>query len=235
MYSLCYEETELLETADGEETIRVPVKPTAKEQFKYETDDKLPESANFPAETPDEKRRADWRANHLLIERSIMYLMHKNGRPATNIEIAERTGLSERAVRYHLENVDLDQLFSHVIKSYAPLADEIMMSVVKSARNGTNRAQQLYFEIVFGWKPGQRIEIEKPHFSDDDLERMTLDIFRRQDAEVQELLGLSPEVLYAQIHANRNALMHILPASEAHKDKLQMEKELSELMHASDN
>jgi len=167
---------------------------------------KLPQSASFSEQSPEDKHRSDWQANHLLIENAIMMLMHKLGRPASNLEIAKATGLSERAVRYHIENIDMPTLFSQVRLQYAPLADEIMMSVVKSARRGTGRAQELYFELVFGWKRGQTIEIEKPRRTEEEVRKLSESALIRYRSQVVALRNLSKEELYQQVQTSESAL-----------------------------
>lgn len=151
-------------------------------------DDKVAESAEKQDAqlfgqniTRGDKHRKDWQVHHALIRDAVLLLMKMTGKFPTYKQISLQSGLSENTVKKHMKELKLDQQLGHHIKISAVLADEIMYTVIKSARSGNMRAVELYLQLVFGWSRNQRVELEptKELRTPEDIERLSNDALRR--------------------------------------------------------
>lgn len=105
-------------------------------------------------------KRSDWCINHESISRAFVELLiEKNGHAASQLELAERTGLSRETVAQHLQSIDYKSLFGDLTVKAA--ANEVFATITREAIAGNMTAAKLYLKAVLGWSEKQTVDIEQ--------------------------------------------------------------------------
>ena len=69
----------------------------------------------------------------------------------------------------------LDETITEQRKAFAPLMENVMISIFNSAMKGSTRAQKLMLQIVFEWAEPKSFEqpvMDKPELTNEEIENM---------------------------------------------------------------
>lgn len=105
---------------------------------------------------------ANWEANQANLALQFMEFISKNKRRPTVRELCELTGLTINTVRGHLLHLEKTQL-KDKFRLFKILTEQVVLSQAVNAIKGGKGASQsakLFLELVEGYKPGMKIEIE---------------------------------------------------------------------------
>jgi hypothetical protein len=132
---------------------------------------------------------AKYDRNHEAIERAYRILINKLGKIPSNAQIAKETGLAERTIYNHLDEIDIPKLLGSRVKVAAPYIDQILYDIIRASHNGNTRASELFLQVVFGWRPGQKVETEQPkqEYSEEEIERLKASAIYRASRRTEVL------------------------------------------------
>lgn len=126
-------------------------------------DENVPESAEndkSSQEPEDEKvkRRRDWQRNNREIAKAILDFYKEHGKSPTNAELAKLTGISERAIQNHFDELDFADIFESGRRKMATMAEPAFLAILNSAVKGSAKSQDLFMQIVMGWIPKRELD-----------------------------------------------------------------------------
>ena len=93
------------------------------------------------------KKREDWELNHRMIERAYLTLFKDRlgqgdlTAPSTS-EISEITGITQKTIREHLEELDLDRLTRH--NPLKLMANQVLGGIATAGMKGDPKCAQLF-------------------------------------------------------------------------------------------
>lgn len=97
--------------------------------------------------------------NKSLISDSYIELVREFKRSPKIFELVEKTGLCDTTVRKYFKELKKNGLGDKVSK-YKTLTDRVILGIANKAIEGDSNAAKLFLEIVEGFKPGMKIEID---------------------------------------------------------------------------
>jgi hypothetical protein len=120
--------------------------------------------------------RFDYCENHQIIIDEMVKFMASKGYPPTQIQIAEKTGLSRYTVGKHCKEITL----TNIVPNYQAFTPRVLTGLWIKASKGDPAACKLWFQIVNGWAEKTKSELSgtdgKPLFDGlDDLSEEQLD------------------------------------------------------------
>jgi len=105
-----------------------------------------------------EKRKRAVNTSYKLVDERIKEaykaIIKAEKRIPSRLEVAKRSGISERTVSRHLEQISLTKL----VQPYKVLGNEVLSGLFKEAVGGNVSAMKLYFMLIFEWAEKQEIE-----------------------------------------------------------------------------
>jgi len=119
-----------------------------------------------------DKRRADWKRNHLLIY-NMLILFTRHDTRYTESDMARECGLSLRTVNKHIREIDLKRFYERYSEGRMHLGWQFMDAVMVSVNAGNVESQILWDEIWDGkyTKKKRKVERVELSYKDEELER----------------------------------------------------------------
>ena len=94
--------------------------------------------------------------NHSLIRNSYIKLIKNLKRKPTILEVSKDCNLSTNTIDKHIKELKFDPL-KHPLRI---LTEDVILSIVNSAKKGSSASQKLYMQICEGWSERQIFEHE---------------------------------------------------------------------------
>ena len=98
-------------------------------------------------------RNITWDLNHQIIRDSYVNLIRELERKPTYEEVAKDSKLSINTIKKHIKELKFDPL-KHPLRV---LTDDILISIAKSAKEGSYASQKLWMQVCEGWSEKQEI------------------------------------------------------------------------------
>jgi len=130
---------------------------------------------------------ANWEANQANLAVQFMEFIAKNKRRPTVRELCELTGLTINTVRGHLRHLEKTQL-KDKFQLFKILTEQVVLSqAVNAIKGGKGAAQsaKLFLELVEGFKPGMKVEIE----GELNVRNMTMEELLQRQADRAKLIN----------------------------------------------
>ena len=97
-----------------------------------------------------------WDLNHSIIRNSYVKLIQELKRKPTYDEVVTDSGLSRNTIQKHISTLKFDPL-KHPLRI---LTDDVIISIISSAKNGSAGSQKLWMQLCEGWSEKTIIEHE---------------------------------------------------------------------------
>ena len=107
-------------------------------------------------ELPESNKNITWDLNHQIIRDSYVDLIKLHKRKPTYAEVSIDCKLSPKTIKKHIDTLRFDPL-KHPLRI---LTEDVILSIVDSAKNGSSASQKLWMQICEGWTEKQIIEHE---------------------------------------------------------------------------
>ena len=101
-------------------------------------------------------KNVSWQLNHSIIRDSYVKLIQELKRKPTIKEVSEDSRLSPTTIDKHIKTLKFDPL-KHPLRV---LTDDVIISIISSAKNGSSASQKLWMQLCEGWSERTIVEHE---------------------------------------------------------------------------
>ena len=101
-------------------------------------------------------KNVSWQLNHSIIRDSYVKLIQELKRKPTIKEVSENCNLCVDTINKHIRELKFDPL-KHPLRV---LTDDVIISIISSAKNGSAGSQKLWMQLCEGWSEKTIIEHE---------------------------------------------------------------------------
>jgi AraC-like DNA-binding protein len=98
--------------------------------------------------TDSETRNQLWESNHISITWAISNLTQENGRMPTQIEIANKSGLSRQTIQKHFKEFSSNPYFIDYFNQMKFMSHKVIGKLLKCALQGDIKASRLFLEVT---------------------------------------------------------------------------------------
>jgi len=107
-------------------------------------------------ELVESRKNITWELNHQIIRDSYVKLIKELERKPTYAEVSKDCNLSHVTIEKHIKSLKFNPS-KHPLRI---LTDDVILSIIGSARDGSSASQKLYMQICEGWTEKQIMEHE---------------------------------------------------------------------------
>lgn len=100
--------------------------------------------------TKTKERTYQWTSNHQVIRDKMFEYIKANNKMPTKTWLSKETGMTKNTITNHINEINLAPQ-EHPLKIFT---NDVLIATMKSAMNGSVRAQELWFSIMHGWNRG---------------------------------------------------------------------------------